>query len=110
MSLGWLLPTCFAVVLELLVIYYLARAMRTRFPFVLVFCSVQILVVSTDTVCTLIGVQSHVYAPIYWAGDLIAHGAISLLILSLIWHSIERPSDRQKAVGFLGLAVLCFAL
>src|ERR1700736_5695741 len=110
MSFGWLFFTCLAFGLELLVIYYLARGPRKRFPFVFVFCAVLVLGGSADTVSTLIGVPAHVYARIYWAVDMIEHGAISLLTLALIWHSLEPLSVRRKAVGSLGLAVLCFAL
>jgi hypothetical protein len=111
MLLGWLLPSCFAFVLELLVIYYLAKGPRKRFPFVFVFCAIQVLAVTADTFfSTVLGARTHVYPRVYWAGDLIAHGAILLLILSLIWQSLEQRTDRRKAIGVLGLAVISFAL
>src|ERR1700738_1217560 len=110
MSFGWLFFTCLAFGLELLVIFYLARGPRKRFPFVFVFCAVLILGGSADTFSTLIGVPTHVYARIYWAGDMIEHGATSPRTLPVICLSLEPLSVRRRAVGFLGLAVLCFAL
>jgi hypothetical protein len=103
--------TCLAVVLELLVIYYLARGPRKRFPFVLVFCVVQVLVVSTDTLFSpLIGVRTSAYVLIYWAGDMIAHAAIVLLTISLVGQTLEQRPERRKAIVLLGVAVVCFAL
>jgi hypothetical protein len=111
MLIGWLFLTLFAVILELLVIYHLARGPRKRFPFILVFCAIQILVVATDTLfSTLIGSRTPLYRGVYWAGDLIAHGAISLLTISLIWQSLDVRQSRRKITAFLGFAMLCFVL
>lgn len=111
MLFGALFDTFFAVVLELLVIYYLVTGPRTRFPFVLVFCVVQVLIVFIDTLFSaLIGSHTPAYAVIYWAGDMVAHAAILLLTISLIWQSLEQRPERRKAIALLSVAVLCFAL
>src|SRR5438105_32956 len=113
MLLGWLFATCFAVVLELLVIYYLARGPWKQFPFVLALCAVQVLVASADTfVSTLTGIRSSIYLDVYWSGDMLAHGAILLLTNSLIWQSLEHRDARRRntIIALLSLAVLCFAL
>jgi hypothetical protein len=111
MLFGSLFDTFLAGVLELLVIYYLVRGPRKRFPFVLVFCAVEILALSIDTLFSaLIGVRNPAYAVIYWGGDMIAHAAILLLTISLIRQGLEHRPERRNAILLLGVAVLCFAL
>lgn len=111
MSLGWLCSTLLAVILELLVIYYLVRGPGKRFPFVFVFCAVQILITSTDTlVSEVVTTKSAAYPNIYWAGDMLAHAAILLLTISLVGKTLERQPRRQLTIGILVLGVLGFAL
>ena len=110
MSLGWLLHTPLAVVLILTVLVYLSRGGWRRFPLVGIFCLVQVLVISADTTSLLIGVPRHLQVQLYWAGDLIAHAAISLLIISLIWQTLDVGQNRKADVIMIGAGVLCFAL
>src|SRR5438128_12116290 len=111
MSFGQLFPICLAVALDLLVLYYLARGPGKRFPFVFLLCVTQVVCAFADTIASiLIGARSHVYLRIYWTGDMLAHAVISLLMLSLIWQTLEQHQRRRDIVAFLMLAVVCFAL
>ncbi len=110
MSFGWLLRSGLAVVLISAVLVYLSRGLWRRFPLVGIFCLVQVLVVSTDSISVLIGAPRRLQVQMYWTGDLIAHAAISLLIISLIWQTLDADQNRKATVILIGAGVLCFAL
>src|SRR5258708_39338973 len=105
MSFGWLLPVLVAVALDVLVLYYLARGPAKRFLLVLVFCVIQILCTCSATIASVaIGVRTRTYVDMYWTGDMLAHTAISLLMLSLIWQTLEPGESRRTIIICLTLA------
>ena len=110
MSLGWLFRSGFALTLILAVLVYLARGVWRRFPLVGVFCFIQVLVILSGAISVLIKVQKQLYFEMYWTGDLIAHAAISVLMLSLIWQTREQGRERRNLVLLVAAGVCIFAL
>ena len=109
MSFGWLFRSGIAVVLILVVLVLLSRGSWRRFPLVYLFCIIQILVIFADTITILIG-KPRQYLQIFWTGDLVAHAAISVLMISLIWHTLEKNHDRKNTISLITAGMICFAL
>ena len=112
MLLGWL-PVVFPIALDLFVLYFLFRGPRRSFPFVIVFCVIQILVTCANVGSFLLAGTAqnrHLYLEIFWTGDLIAHAAISLLIVSLIWQTLEANQARKVTVALIAAGLLGFAI
>jgi hypothetical protein len=110
MSLGWLLRSGFAVALIVVVLLYLARGLGKRFPLVGVLCLVQLLGISIYTISVLIGTPRKLYLQMFWAGDLVAHAAICVLIISLIWQTVGKSKGRERTVFFVAAGLVAFAL
>ena len=110
MSFGWLFRSSLAFLLNVVVLIYLYRGrLWKRFPLVGIDCLVQIAVMSIVTIAALIGIQKHLQLQMFWTGDLIAHAAISLLIISLIWQTLD-DGARKNTVLLISAAVVGFAL
>lgn len=111
MSIGWL-QIILALALDFVVIYYLAKGPGRRFPLVFVFCLIQVLGTCTDLIsATLLGTANRrTYLQIFWTGDLVAHAAISFLMISLIWQTIDDEDARKKTVSLVAAGVVCFAI
>ena len=110
MSFGWLFRSGLALVLSLIVLIYLVRAgLWRRFPLVGPFCIVQIVVILIDTIAVLIGLPRRLQVQMIWTGDMVAHAAISLLIISLIWQTLDE-GPRKNTVLLLTAGVMGFAL
>lgn len=111
MSIGWRLLGILAITLDLLVIFLVAKRAARRFPLVLIFCAVQILITfSNFTLAALLANQRRLFLELYWTGDFVAHAVISLLIISLIWQAMEDKPGRTRSAQLLFAGVLCFAL
>lgn len=109
MLFGWL-QAAFPLFLDAVVLYFLVKAPRRRFPLVAVFCAMQIVVTSAVVGVALISQSRPLYVATYWTGDLVGHAVISLLMISLIWQTLEDNRARKKTILLIGLGVICFAL
>ena len=110
MSLGWLVRSGFALVLISAVLVYLSKGLWRRFPLVGILCTIQVVGILIDSISVLIGAPRRLQVQMYWTGDLIAHAAISLLIISLIWQTLDAGQNRKVNVMMIGAGVLCFAI
>lgn len=109
MSLGWPLRTSLAVILIVIVLAYLSKGLWRRFPIVGILCLIQLLGISIDTISVLVGTPRQLHLEMFWTGDLIAHVAISVLMISLIWQTLEE-NQRRNMVWIIGAGMIFFAI
>jgi hypothetical protein len=115
MSISYLLQFTFAVLLNLGVIVCLARGPFRRFPLVLFFCLLQIVLSSGSNIIFFYFKSLTLYSKWYWGGDLIGHVCISLIIISIIREAlVGKPERNRIALGLLtfmvGVAVVSLIL
>jgi hypothetical protein len=104
MSIGLWLLSAFGFFLELLVVVAILRGRHyRRFYLVLALSAFYALVtVSSIAVINIYGYDSRIYGLLYWTEDIITHGLILFLILSLI-------ADAARVAGHKGTYVLVLA-
>lgn len=112
MSIGLWLLSILSVALEGSVVAAIIRSRQVRrFPLVLAVCVWgMITVVLSTAVIRAAGYDSRGYASFYYATDLVVHGLIIALVLSLIEQSIPDPRSATRVVTALALGVVIFGL
>jgi hypothetical protein len=112
MSIGlWLLSPLGALLELCVVIAILRRRYYRRFPIVLalsLFGVVWLIVLSVAVNPRHLALSSRTYAVLYWMGDLVTHGLILSLVLTLIGQAIEGTRSAGRTMLLLAGAVIVF--
>jgi hypothetical protein len=110
MDFGWFFLVG-GLLLEILVLYYLSRGPIRRFPFLFAYCLLLLLSsLFSGILSTQGGFHSREFVIAYWSSDLVLHGFVLLVVISLIGQSLGKIPNKKWIVGGIALAVLCFAV
>jgi hypothetical protein len=112
MSVAWVAPAIAGLLLDIFVLFYLARGPFRRFIFVFCYCLVQALSEIFGSLSYLhLGLQGIRWSTVFWVGDFASHTLIMLILLSLISESLESSPDLKRLASWgLPLVVVCVLL
>lgn len=108
MSFGQAVELFLPLVLNLAVVYRVTRGWLTSFPLVFCFCLTQILVEAAGAIVNVrFGPHARFYFEVFWAGDLLAHTLVIVLISMLIRRAVPVAVKNRAVVAvLLGMAAL----